>query len=195
VEFEVKRALEWLQVLGDRNESKRYSAVLVLAELTINSPTLLYSYIPQILDLIWLPLRDPKVAIRDGAAGTLKSCLSLAQARENTVRRQWYRKIFEEIHKGFKLNSSDAIHGSLLALRELFDSNSKFLDGRFVEICEIVLRYKEHREHLIRRTVMIMIPDLAKFEPDAFVESYFDHSMVYLLGQLKKEKERPVGIV
>ena len=28
VEFEVKRALEWLQ--GDRNEAKRYSAVLVL---------------------------------------------------------------------------------------------------------------------------------------------------------------------
>lgn len=70
VEFEVKRALEWLQgldhkdaltLLGDRNEQRRYAAVLVLKELALNSATLIYSYVPQILDLIWIPLRDTKV--------------------------------------------------------------------------------------------------------------------------------------
>ena len=45
VEFEVKRALEWLQ--GDKNEAKRYSAVLVLKELCTCAPTLLYVYVPQ----------------------------------------------------------------------------------------------------------------------------------------------------
>jgi hypothetical protein len=41
------------------------------------------------------------------------------------VRRQWYRKIFEEIQKGFNMNSSDAVHGSLLALAMIFKSASK----------------------------------------------------------------------
>jgi serine/threonine-protein kinase mTOR len=48
-------------VQGDRNENRRYAAVLVLKELALNSSTLIYSYVPQILDLIWIPLRDPKV--------------------------------------------------------------------------------------------------------------------------------------
>jgi FKBP12-rapamycin complex-associated protein len=72
VEFEVKRALEWLQGsylflvmnLGDRNESRRYAAVSVLKEMALNSATLIYSYVPQILELIWIPLRDSKVARR-----------------------------------------------------------------------------------------------------------------------------------
>lgn len=130
---------------GDRNESKRFAAVCVLSALTKNAPTLIYSYIPQILDLIWIALRDTKVNIREGAAEALNSCLALAQARENTQRRSWYKKIFEEIQKGLKLSSSDAIHGSLLALREILNSSPKYIDVSFGEICEIVLRYKEHR--------------------------------------------------
>jgi hypothetical protein len=39
-----------------------------------------------------------------------------------------------------------------------------------------------------------MIPALARFDPDQFVKSYFDISITYLLGQLKKDKERPIGI-
>jgi FKBP12-rapamycin complex-associated protein len=99
--------------------------VYVLKELTINSPTLIFGYIPQILDLIWYPLRDSKVHIREAAADSLNECLILVQQRESNVRRQWYRKIFEEIQKGFNMNSSDAVHGSLLALSMIFKSASK----------------------------------------------------------------------
>ncbi|KAJ3373228.1 phosphatidylinositol kinase- protein kinase tor1 [Kappamyces sp. JEL0680] len=199
VEFEVKRALEWLQgtglaansaVSGDRNESKRFAAVLVLSELTKNAPTLIYSYIPQILDLIWIGLRDSKVAIREGAADALNSCLGLVQVRENSLRRQWYKKIFDEVQKGLKLSSADAIHGSLLALRELLNGSAKYIDARYADICEIVLRYKEHKDALIRKTVMVMIPDLANLDVQEFVAQFFPLCISYLLSQLKKEKER-----
>jgi FKBP12-rapamycin complex-associated protein len=182
--------LEWLQASGDKNESRRYAAVLVLCELAKNAPTLIFGYVPQILDIIWLPLCDSKVTIRDGAAAALNACLNLAQARESNVRRQWFRKVFEEIQKGLKLTSQEAIHGSLLALGELFNSSSKFPEGRFNEIGEIVFRYKEHRDPLIRKTVMAMIPDLAKYDPQLFIDNYFETAMQYLLGQLKKDRER-----
>ena len=46
---------------GDRIEMRRFAAVLVIKELAISAPTLIYTSIPQILDLLWVALRDPKV--------------------------------------------------------------------------------------------------------------------------------------
>lgn len=43
VEFEITRALEWLQ--NDRTEVRRLPAVLVLRELAENAPTLMHPYI------------------------------------------------------------------------------------------------------------------------------------------------------
>jgi FKBP12-rapamycin complex-associated protein len=116
VEFEVKRALEWLQ--GDRIETRRQAAVLVLKELVENAPTILYAYVSNIIDLIWIPLRDPKVTIREIACETLAACLVIIAQRDNSIRITWYQKLIEEIFKGFK-GSLDYIHGSLLALAEM----------------------------------------------------------------------------
>ena len=59
VESEIQSALEWLQ--SERQESRRFAAILVMRELAKGSPTLLYGFVPQIFELIWVPLRDPKV--------------------------------------------------------------------------------------------------------------------------------------
>ena len=66
VEAEVKHALEWLT--SERNENRRFAAVLILKELARNSSTLVYPYIPGILVSIWEGLRDQKVGIRETAA-------------------------------------------------------------------------------------------------------------------------------
>lgn len=54
VEFEVKRALEWLE--GDRSEQRRYAAVLVLKELAENTPTLFNVHVEKFLSHIWVSL-------------------------------------------------------------------------------------------------------------------------------------------
>lgn len=51
VEFEVTRALEWLQ--SDRTEVRRLPAVLVLRELAENAPTLLHPHI-EVRLVVWL---------------------------------------------------------------------------------------------------------------------------------------------
>ena len=43
VDKEVKRALEWIR--GERVESARYAAVLILKELAENAPTLYYQHV------------------------------------------------------------------------------------------------------------------------------------------------------
>ncbi|KAI9091315.1 armadillo-type protein [Phlyctochytrium arcticum] len=188
VEFEVKRALEWLQ--GDRHEARRYAAVLVLKELAVSAPTLIYSFVGQILDLIWGALRDTRVVIREGAAEALSATLSLVQVRDSRQRKQWYQKILEETQRGFKAGTADAIHGSLLILKELIAQPGMYPPDKFKGLCESVLKYKDHRDALVRRTVIMMIPDLAQFDPVDFVGTYLNGCMVYLLSQLKKDRDR-----
>lgn len=56
VEFETKRALEWL----GGNENKKLAAVLILRELAVLTPTLFYQQFQQ-FDNIFPAVRDPKV--------------------------------------------------------------------------------------------------------------------------------------
>ena len=57
VEFEIKRALEWL----GGNDNKKLAAVLILRELAIHTPTLFYMQFQQFFDNIFSAVRDPKV--------------------------------------------------------------------------------------------------------------------------------------
>jgi len=183
VEFEVKRALEW--AVDTRHESRRYAAVLVLKELAQNAPTLFYVHVASFFKLVWTPLRDHAVHIREGAVEALRAALALISKRENRLRLQWYHKIFEEAQKGFKSNTSDTIHGSLIALGELLRNTGEFMHTRFKEVCETVLKYKDHRDRLVKRTVITLLPRLAIFSPDDFVHNYLNVCMNHLLSVLK----------
>ena len=61
---------------------------------------------------------------------------------------------------------------------------------RFAETCETVLRLRNHREGLIRRTVINLIPILAAYDPPDFINYYLDQSMTHLIGQVQIDKER-----
>ncbi|KAJ9051250.1 phosphatidylinositol kinase- protein kinase tor1 [Entomophthora muscae] len=189
IDFEIKRALEWLQA-PDRFEPRRHAAVLILKELSINAPTFIYSYVGQIVELIWVVLRDPKLAIRETGAEALTACLKIVYIRDYELKRTWYSRILEEVHKGLKLNTVEAIHGSLLALKELLVDSGMFMKDYYREAGDVVLKYKDHRELLIRKTVITLIPLLATYNPTEFATLYLQKSMVYLISQLHKEREK-----
>ena len=58
VEFEIKRALEWLS----GNEHKKLAAVLILRELATHTPTLFYMQFPQFFENVFVAVRDPRVS-------------------------------------------------------------------------------------------------------------------------------------
>lgn len=188
VDFEVKKALEWLQ--SDRQETRRHAAVLSIQALAKYSPTLLYSYVGSILDNIWIGLRDPKVTVRSDSAVALSGCLEIIYQRDSGLRQQWYTKILDGAHSGLKIGTVESIHGSLLVLRELLRSAGMFMQPRYTDTCETVLRYKDYKEPLVRRTVISIIPDLAKYNPNEFTKRYLVDSMAHLIGQLKRDRGR-----
>ncbi|XP_012282445.1 serine/threonine-protein kinase mTOR isoform X2 [Orussus abietinus] len=128
VEFEVKRAFEWLG--GDRHEGKRHAAVLVLRELAVSMPTYFFQQVTPFFDLIFNAVRDPKPIIREGAVEALRAALVVTAQRETAKqmhKSQWYKQCYDELVAGFEestsrekgYNKDDRIHGSLLVLNEL----------------------------------------------------------------------------
>jgi serine/threonine-protein kinase mTOR len=188
VESEVKTALEWLQ--SDRVEERRYSAVLILRELARNAQTLLYAYVQHIFDLIWVGLRDVRLLIRETAAEAISGCFQIIRERDQTMRLTWQSKIYEEAVQGIRMGSVESIHGSLLVIKELLQQGGMFMHDHYQEACENVFRFKDHREPVIRRTVVLLIPELANYSPTDFAQTYLHKFMVFLSGMLKKEKER-----
>ncbi|KAI1177064.1 TOR kinase [Nemania sp. FL0916] len=188
VESEVKTALEWLQ--SDRVEEKRYSAVLVLRELARNAPTLMYAYVGLIFDLIWVGLRDPRNLIRNTAGETVSACFRIIRERDQEMKQTWMTKMYAETLTGLKTNTVEGIHASLLVLKELLEQGAMFMQEHYQQACDIVFRHKDHRDATIRKTVVILIPDLANYSPAEFALSHLHKFMLFLSGMLKKGQER-----
>jgi len=189
VEFQIKQSLEWLQV--ERGERRHLAAVLVLRELAQNTPTLFNVYVDDFLDHIWFALRDPKEDIREAAVEALRVCLRDISSRGRDWRLLCYRKLFAETVAGFASRKATVhvIHASLLCLGELMSvgpiHRAEFMSERCAESCEYVLRYKDHSNQLIVRTVITLLPRLAALQPPTFSQHYLSPCLDYLIEQMK----------
>jgi FKBP12-rapamycin complex-associated protein len=56
------------------------------------------------------------------------------------------------------------------------------------------MRLKEHKDALVRKSVIALIPLLAQSEPATFASTHLAACMNHLLSQLKKDKERAPGL-
>ena len=98
---------------------------------------------------------------------------------------KWYYKLYEVVQKGLSLGTSDNLHGCFLATKELLENTGDFMVPRFGEVCNIAYKFKDHRDRLIRDTVVSIIPALATFSPDAFVHDYLN-KFKYEINKINK---------
>lgn len=57
--------------------------------------------------------------------------------------------------------------------------------SRYREVAEIVLRYLEHKDRLVRRSITTLLPRIAHFLRDRFVTHYLTVSLFSLPFSLK----------
>ncbi|XP_060963921.1 serine/threonine-protein kinase TOR isoform X1 [Cannabis sativa] len=194
VEYQVKTALEWLR--GDRVEYRRFAAVLILKEMAENASTVFNVHVPEFVDVIWVALRDPRLDVRERAVEALRACLRVIEKRETRWRVQWYYRMFEATQDGLGRNAPvHSIHGSLLAVGELLRNTGEFMMSRYREVAEIVLRYLEHRDRLVRRSITSLLPRIAHFLRDRFVTNYLTICMNHILAVLRIPAERASGFI
>eukprot|EP00899_Mesostigma_viride_P025256 jgi/Mesvir1/5915/Mv00684-RA.1 len=192
VESEVRRALEWLR--ADKAEHRLYLAVLILRELAANAPTVFNVHVPALIEHIWCALRDDKLYVREAAVAALRECLCVIEKRETRYRVQWYYRMFEETQKGLSRTlSNEVIHGSLLTIGELLRYTGEFMLARYKEVVETILKFRDHRDKQIRRSVTVLISRVAHFSPERFTSSYLQVCMKHLLKTLQNVPERGVG--
>lgn len=216
VDFEAKKAIEWLQSDNRQHENRRHAAILIITALADNAPLLLQGYINQILEHIWVPLRDHKLIIRTDAAVTLLKCMSIIYSRDVEARRKWIRILIDlassvlnenrsierdangaALSSGYNLISSatspsnEAIHGSLLVYRELVKyHDDPYIKSMFDVMYENITLYKSHRLSVIRQELTSIYPLLCKVNPDLFVEKYLHRTLYFYLSQLKKYRNQ-----
>ncbi|VVC87256.1 unnamed protein product [Leptidea sinapis] len=144
VDFEVKRAFEWLS--EERNEGRRHSAVLLLKELAIAMPTYFYQQVSGFFDHILVALKDPKQQIREAAAKALRAGLVVTAQREtakqSTAKPQWYMQCYEEAMQSFDdvpikekgMTKEDRVHGGLLILNELLRCSNAAWERKYTHL-------------------------------------------------------------
>ncbi|KAF9622962.1 hypothetical protein IFM89_035677 [Coptis chinensis] len=194
VERQVKKALDWLK--GERVEYRRFAAVLILKEMAENASTVFNVHVPQFVEAIWVALRDPTLEVRERAVEALRACLRVIEKRETRWRVQWYYRMFEATQDGLGRNAPvHSIHGSLLAVGELLRNTGEFMMSRYKEVAEIVLRFLQHRDRLVRLSITSLLPRIAQFLRDRFVTNYLTICMDHILAVLRNPAERASGFI
>jgi FKBP12-rapamycin complex-associated protein len=144
----------------------------------------------------------------------LGSCLDLIHPREKSFRNEQYTKILDEAERTLDQRgaSPDSIHGGLLALQSLLNHSEmvrrcmhhplheakllvQFMKDHYRNACELILRFKDHKEPLIRRTVITLIPAMGTYDQQAFQELFLHRSMAHLQHQLSKPGERDAAFL
>ncbi|GBE86637.1 Serine/threonine-protein kinase tor2 [Sparassis crispa] len=193
MDFEVQAAIKLLQ--ADKQEPGRYAGVLILKELARNSPTFFHSHISLVFDNILVPLRDARVIVRESAAELLAACLEIITQRDRQIRSPVLLRILQDAQLGLKMAAPEVIHGSLLTYRELFLHGGMFMKENFLDAAEQILSFKTHRDALVRKMVITLIPTLAVYDTQTFTEHHLHRAMAHLLTQLDKPNERSFAFI
>jgi hypothetical protein len=157
-EAEVRRALDWLvpaqqdaaSSVASRvpvpTEARKYSAVLLVRQLSEAAPLHFAPHFSVFFARIWSALSDPSQMIREAAAASLASALSLLSTRHSRAREQFCMSMFNTARAALASGGidsmlrggggggggggnasaaagaskwADSIHGALLVLQEL----------------------------------------------------------------------------
>ncbi|KAH9151558.1 hypothetical protein AeRB84_005855 [Aphanomyces euteiches] len=198
VDFEVKRAFEWLTNPSFQSNHRRLAACMVLEALASAVPTLFHVNLNTFFVAIWPAIRDPRVEVREAARDALSACLQLVSLRQTRNKLQWYCKIYDQVQEGLSATKAvglssvliskstpwENIHGSLLIIGELLKYTGGFVMPRFREVCDVVLSFKDAKDKLVSRYVCALLPKLAAYCPDAFVRHYLDFCIAHLMKQV-----------
>ncbi|KAG6864919.1 hypothetical protein C0991_006407, partial [Blastosporella zonata] len=176
------------------HESSRYAGVLILKELAQNSPMFFHSHIGSVLEQVLLPLRDQRIVVREGAAELLAACLEVAMQRERPTTIHLHM-LLQEAQLGLRQTALEVIHGSLLTYREVLLHAGMSISEIFLSTAENIVNLRSHRELLIRRTVVALIPLLAAYDTQTFNKFFLHKAMAHLLAVADKPLEREPALL
>jgi serine/threonine-protein kinase mTOR len=113
---------------------------------------------------------------------------------ENAVHLTCARRI--RLQVGLRSSKDELVHGSLLALTEAVRYPDDILAANHAGISDAVLRLREHRNTLVQRSVISLLPALAAYNADSFGgANRLDLALQHIIGVVRRERERGASLV
>ena len=85
-------------------------------------------------------------------------------------------------------SSLSLVHGCLLALGELLEhANSDFLRPHFTELTQLILSHQADQSVILRRTILILIPRIAKLQIEEFKQHYLKETAIFIETHMNTE--------
>ncbi|KAJ1924747.1 phosphatidylinositol kinase- protein kinase tor1, partial [Coemansia sp. S17] len=193
VETDLIRSLEWLT--NERDEVLRMTALQIIEALCTGASTTLFPLLPKILTQLSLHLRDHKYEFRIAAARALGACLGMMPSHDTATRSVWLGYLYEEQQRGQGLGSVEGYHAALLTCQELIHYGGMYMQENFTSTSDLALKLKDHRDPVIHKAAISLLPVLARYSPQDFTklnangETLMARSCNYLIG-LSKTSER-----
>ena len=205
VESQVKNAIGWLrsaegaELFGGRSEHRKFAAVLVLKEFCMYAPVATFASITGskecIKDML-SSMKDPKV--RDAGFELIQAFLKLIANREDATRKELFLQIYQRAKTDFASSDILALHAALLIVDALlFHSKHDLQMEQYIEICDSVMKCRDHKNVAIRKQVLVLIPKLAAFSIPTFIARCMKDAITFILEFITKKavKERGAGFV
>lgn len=208
-DYYVANAIRWL---GDiRSETRRYAGAVLITELAINSPALIFVCRHAFFAAIWDVVFDKSERLRVSAAQALTTALTLVGEREPLG--EYLSNCMNKVYAGFTINTPEKIHGSLLILEcqmtrtviypEVFLETLKIMNVKLPEFFLSILQRKNSKDALVRAKIIELIPMLAALSPNTFINSKYNgtktflmHTVSFLLDSVSiKSKDRALAFI
>ena len=200
------------KLLGNnRSESQRFAGALILTQLAINSPSLLFARRKLLFSAIWEVVTDKNATVRGAAAEVLEVAFHLVSQRESLT--EYLVIALQQIETGFKENTSEKVIGSLLIIDMIVGgavlTNLELQDmirDQNLEAQEIiwkVLQRKDSRDVDVKHKVIDIIPNLASAfsstfsRPNAYTQSstFLGFTVRFLLETIRAKKDRQIAYI
>ena len=194
---------------NSRSESQRFAGALILTQLAINSPSLLFARRKLLFSAIWEVVSDKNATVRGAAAEVLEVAFHLVSQRESLT--EYLVIALQQIESGFKENTSEKVIGSLLIIDMIVGgavlTNSELqtmIRDQNLEAQEIiwkVLQRKDSRDVDVKHKVIDIIPNLASAfsatfsQKNAYTNSstFLGFTVRFLLETIKAKRDRQIA--
>ncbi|CAE6464067.1 unnamed protein product [Rhizoctonia solani] len=179
IDFEVEAALNML----NQNERNRQFALMVLSELAKNSQGNFYKHVELVLHQIWVPLRDPRFEVKHAAAELVAVCLDILFTRDPTVRYPVAERLLAVTLDSLRANTNPAtLIAGIFVYKELLKRGGMLLQDSYQEASGNILALRQHRDGMVRRSCIAILPDLAAYDSDSFTSQHMRGVITHLLA-------------
>ncbi|QRV74273.1 phosphatidylinositol 3-kinase tor2 [Ceratobasidium sp. AG-Ba] len=177
IDYEVEMAVNTLI----QNEKSRQSALIILTELAKNSPGNFYRHVELVLERIWVPLRDMRLEVKHAGAELVAVCLDILFTRDTQISYPIAERLLRETLDSLRATDSVTLVAGMFTYKELLKRGGMLLQHSYPEASENILRLRQHRDGMVRRVCIIILPDLAAYDAESFTSKHMRGIITHLL--------------